>query len=116
MSLLTLPGTILPSENTIASYASIPSLSPIAAPASDDSATYWEQLENEQQELASVTGTGAASAATAVKSKLSGLSSWYGIRGITLLLGLMLIAAAIFTHPTVINLGGKVAKAAAVAA
>ncbi len=43
------------------------------------------------------------------------LGDWVGVRGITALLGLLLIAAAIFTHPTVINVGKTVGKVAAAA-
>lgn len=44
------------------------------------------------------------------------LKDWIGARGITLILGLMFIAAAIFTHPAVVQTVRKVGKTAAEAA
>lgn len=44
------------------------------------------------------------------------ISSWFGVRGLTLILGLLLIAGAVFSHPTVINVAKKAGEAAAVAA
>lgn len=41
------------------------------------------------------------------------LKDWIGARGITLVLGLMLIAAAIFTHPVVIENVKRAGKTAA---
>lgn len=43
------------------------------------------------------------------------VSSWFGVRGLTLIVGLLLIAGAIFSHPTVINVAKKAGEAAAAA-
>lgn len=73
---------------------------------------------NEKQ-WASAQGTPAAAKSPSFGSIVSGsaLSGWIGARGVTLILGLMLIAAAIFTHPVVIENAKSAGRlAAAVAA
>lgn len=65
-------------------------------------------------------GTDFSLAGTAARAAGLGLGIDLGpnalARVVTGLLGLLLIAAAIFTHPTVINVGKKAAKAAGEAA
>ncbi len=62
----------------------------------------------------------AGNAAASSVSGIFGLSGWFGVRGVTMMLGLLLIAAGLFSHPAVrekIVSAGKVAgKAAALAA
>lgn len=48
------------------------------------------------------------------------LSGWFGARGITMILGLLLIAAALFSHPavreTIVRTGKRIGEGAALAA
>lgn len=106
-TLLTLPGTLLPDANGIDQLASEPSLSEIAPAASADVPDFWQQLAGEQSSVAAAGQPG-----NAPLSQGSTWQTWFGVRGVTLLLGLMLVAAAIFTHETVINVAKKGAAVA----
>lgn len=63
-----------------------------------------------------IVGPAIAAVKAGTGQNLFGASGWFGVRGLTLILGLLLIAGAIFSHPTVISVAKKAGEAAAVAA
>lgn len=98
------------------------SLAPAASPTSAPS--IWQELGESAAlnipGLGPLVGAGQAASSYITGGNSGSISSWFGLRGVTLLLGFLLIAAGLFAHSgvreTIISTGKKVGEAAAVAA
>lgn len=102
----------------------LPGLAPDLLAFSDAQSPAWDALKRTIENGAASAANpalGALAQMRSVGSNASGaLSGWIGARGVTLLLGFLLIAAAIFSHPVVVetakSAGRTAGKIAAVAA
>lgn len=99
----------------------LPGLAPDLLAFSDAQSPAWDALKRTIENGAASAANPALGALAQMRPVSSGaLSGWIGARGVTLLLGFLLIAAAIFSHPVVVetakSAGRTAGKIAAVVA
>jgi len=116
MSLLSLPGTLLPGQDTLNGLA-LNTVNPAPAPAANSSSSgLLDALESSLPAAFGAAGISVPGGSGAAKPTSGWLNGIFGAKGLTFLIGFLLIAAALFTHPTVINVASKAAEGAAAAA